>query len=376
MKVKFLDLQKEYRVFKKDIAFSLKRLFTSQAWILGKEVGEFEEKVSKYLKSKFAIGVSSGTDALVLALRALAIKIHKQEFFTPKQEIIVPSFTFVASAESIIRAGATPVFVDVSYEDFLMNPSLVEKAVTKNTVGILIVHLFGLPVQMKGITRLAKRHKLFVVEDCAQSFGARFDNGVYTGTAGDCGCFSFFPTKNLGGYGDGGMVVTQDNAVFKILQTLRNHGGKNKYDICHIGYNARLDTFQAQILLIKLDYVKSNILKRRSIARIYNAGLKGLERNLILPAYSPAHTFNQYTLKVLSARRDALKEHLKKKGIDTQVYYPVPLHTMGIFKKYAKINACVNTEKLKNEVLSLPSHPFLGEKEVRYVVECVRGFFK
>ena len=346
MNVPFLNLRKEFAFIKKDLKAGLKDLFSTQHWILSEKVAEFEQQASRFLGCSHALGVSSGTDALVLALRAVAIQRFKKQFFSPDDEIIVPSFTFVASAESVIRAGGRPVFVDVAPNTFNMSPRALESVVTAKTKGIIVVHLFGLSAPMDEITSFARRHNLFIIEDCAQSFGAKADAGHYTGTLGDCGCFSFFPTKNLGAFGDAGMITAKDEAVYKVLRALRNHGGEDKYNIEYIGYNARLDAIQAQVLSAKLKHLPAFLEARRRIAEFYAANLHSLERDIKLPSMHALHTFNQYTIRVLYKKRDALKEYLAKKGIVTQVYYPAALHTMNVFAAYTAPKQLPVTEQL------------------------------
>lgn len=373
--IPFLNLQAEFKLFGRGIKQSFNKLFAKQQWILSGEVARFEREAAAYLKVDHALGVSSGTDALVLALRSIALERFGKEFFSPGDEILVPSFTFVASAESIVRAGGTPVFVDVNYDDCNVSPEAIEQAITPKTRGIVVVHLFGLPCNIRKIMEVARRHTLFVVEDCAQSFGAKGTPARCTGTFGHCGCFSFFPTKNLGAFGDAGMVITNDAKRYGLLKALRNHGGEDKYNIDYIGYNARLDTIQAEVLRIKLKFVNRFLAQRRTIGSFYRKVLSSLPEHLIVPSSSPLHTFNQYTVKVLRNKRDALKQCLQERGIATQVYYPVPVHLMKVFKQYRKSGGLPVTEQLSREVLSLPVHPLLKKKEQEYIVGHIKRFF-
>jgi len=258
--IPMLDLYAEYVYMKDEIDAAVQKCLKHQHWILGPEVKELEDKISQYLGIKHCIAVSSGTDALVLSLRALAIKFKGQEYFNNSDCIITTPFSFVATGDTILRSGATPIFVDIDSKTYNINPEDIEmyllnhhSSITK-IVGLVVVNLYGLPCNMDKIMSIAKEYDLFVVEDCAQSFGAKW-NGKYTGTFGDAGCFSFFPSKNLGGFGDGGMVSTNDDEIAEIVRMLIKHGGKDKYNVEHIGYNARLDTFQAAVLLAKFKYL-------------------------------------------------------------------------------------------------------------------------
>lgn len=375
MQVPFLDLRKEFKLYEKAAYAAFKKLCGTQQWILSKEVEAFEQRAAAFIRAPHALGVSSGTDALVLALRGLAIHRYKKQFFTKDDEVLVPAFTFVASAESIIRAGGTPVFVDVEYDSYTISPEAIERAITPRTRGIIVVHLYGLACDMQRIMQIARKHNLFVVEDCAQSFGAQSSDGKMTGSIGDCGCFSFFPTKNLGAFGDAGLITATDGKIYKLLRALRNHGGEDKYNIDYIGYNARLDAIQAEVLSIKLKFLKKFLANRRKIAGWYTQGLSDIRGNISTPAMSAEHTFNQYTIKVLGCKRDALAQYLKENGITTQVYYPVALHTMKVFKPFAKAAGLAVTEQLRDTVLSLPVHPLLARAEVAYVIRQIKQFF-
>jgi dTDP-4-amino-4,6-dideoxygalactose transaminase len=393
IKVPLLDLKKEYLFLKRGIDKQIKDCLISQSWILGKKVGQFEKEIAKHLGAKYAIAVASGTDALLLALRALAIKIKNKEYFEKKDEIITTSFTFVATAEAIVRSGATPVFVDIDPATFNIDPAQIKKAISKNTVGILPVHLFGLACPMDKIMAIAKENNLFVVEDVAQSFGAEWrsevreqmsDDRNKLGTIGDCGAFSFFPSKNLGSYGDAGLVATNDETLAKFINTLRNHGQTKQYDASFVGYNSRLDTIQAAILLAKLKYVDKFNALRIKIAQKYDAALRGVTW-LQIPQYTRGQmpdfrgqkrecVYNLYTIKVNKNIRDKLISFLNTQGIQARVYYPLALHEMKAFSK-AKVNGELkNTEEATQSVLSLPIHPFLKDNEVDYITDTIKSF--
>lgn len=374
--INIVDLNAEYKLFRKSIDKELKQCFNSQQWVLGKKVVEFEKKAAGYLGVKNAIGLSSGTEALVLALRALAIKLKGKEFFDKKDEIITTPFTFIATAEAIARSGATPVFVDVCPDTFNIDPKAIKKAVTKNTVGILPVHLYGLSCDMNEISSIARKNKLFIVEDTAQAFGARH-KARKLGTIGDCGAFSFFPSKTLGCCGDGGMVTTNNKTLAELVKNLRNHGQLGNYDAVHRGYNARLDSIQAAVLLAKIKGIDKLNNLRRKIASRYNAAFKDI--NQIDIPYEPKdarHVYALYTIKVSTAR-DRLLSYLNSKGIAARVYYPRLLTDMKAFKGCFKLSgALANARRLSKTVLTLPLHPFLTKQEIARVIRLVSCFFQ
>jgi len=349
-------------------------------FILGDEVKQLEEKIANYVGTKYAVGVSSGTDALVLSLRALAIQRKKKEFFDKEDLIITTPFTFTATGEAILRAGATPLFVDIDPDTYNIDPEQVERAIKEygsRVKGILPVHLYGQPCNMDEIMRIAKEYGLFVVEDCAQSLGAKWD-GKQTGSFGDTGCFSFFPTKPLGGFGDGGMITTNDEELYELLLMLRKHGGKDKYNVEYIGYNARLDTVQAAVLLVKLEYLDQFNERRRQVAKFYDQYLEDI-RWIKAPFVHPKayHVYHQYTIRVLNGKRDEVQKKLKEKGIQTMVYYPVPLHRMKVFKGrcecFGKRHTLLFTEEAVEQVLSLPIEPIYGEEVYKQVIEEIKS---
>ncbi len=363
MAVTQLDLTREYRLFRREINRAIERVLESGRFVLGEEVGALEKEVASYCGATWGIGVSSGTDALHLALRALDIG--------PGDEVIIPSFTFVATAEAVLYCGATPRFVDIDPTTFNLNPERVEEAITPKTRAIVAVHLFGLPAPMDPLLELARHYSLLVIEDAAQAFGASY-NEKRVGGIGDAGCFSFFPTKNLNAYGDGGMVLTSHSDVADRLRTLRAHGSSERYIHRELGFNSRLDEIQAAILRVKLTHIDQLNEKRRSVAAAYSRALKEVVQVPVEPAGS-YHVYHQYTIR--TPKRGRLMEWLKKRGIGCQVYYPVPLHLQGPFKYFPR--TCLEeTEKASQEVLSLPIHPFLTPREVDEVIEGVLSFFK
>lgn len=374
LKIPILDLKQEYDFLKEEIHQQIKECFASQEWILGPKVGEFEKEVAKYLNVNYAIGVASGTDALVLSLQALALKLKNKEFFDKKDEIITTPFTFVATAEAIVRCGATPVFVDINPDTFNIDPQEIKKAITKNTVGIIPVHLYGLSCQMDKIIEIAKENDLFVVEDTAQALGARY-KGVKTGTIGDLGAFSFFPSKNLGGCGDGGLIVTNDSSTADYVKMLRNHGQKEKYNAVYIGYNSRLDSLQAAILLAKLKRIDKFNDLRRKVANKFNTALQGIKGLQVpLEPQNSFHVYHLYTMKV--SLRDKLNSYLNSKGIQARIYYPIPLHKMKAFSGCKVKGGLKNTDEVLSKVLTLPLYPFLQDKEIDYIIRNISSFLK
>ncbi|MCF7893995.1 MAG: DegT/DnrJ/EryC1/StrS family aminotransferase, partial [Candidatus Omnitrophica bacterium] len=294
MKVPLLDLKPEYKFLKEDVDKQLKDCFSSQQWVLGPKVEKFERKAAKYLGINYAIGVSSGTDALLLALRVACLKFKKKEFFDKDDEIVTTPFTFLATAEVIIRAGAKPVFVDIDPDSFNISPENIKRAITKNTVGIIPVHLYGRSCQMAAIKKIAKDNKLFIVEDCAQSFGASFRNKKL-GTIGDFGAFSFFPSKNLGGFGDGGLVTAKNKKDAELIKVLRNHGQTDSYKADYCGYNSRLDSIQAAVLLAKLKHIDTFNKKRIQIAQKYNQAFSSI-KDIQIPSEQSAKR-REYSVK-------------------------------------------------------------------------------
>jgi len=393
--IPLIDLKREYAFIRNDIDKELNTLFRGQKWVLGPEVEKFEESAARYLNVEYTIGVASGTDALLLSLRAFAFKFKKKSFFGKKDEIITTPFTFIATAEAILRAGARPVFVDIGPDTFNISPRAIKKAVTKNTVGIIPVHLYGLPADMGPIMKIARKYGLFVLEDTAQAFGAIY-KGKKTGTIGTAGAFSFFPSKNLAGYGDAGLIVTNSRTIYDYIKALRNHGQKRPYRADYLGYNSRLDSLQAAVLLVKLKHIDKFNRLRRKFARVYRTELRGikqintpLERGpdekicSLRDGASPkadnarrySHVYHLYTIRV-SAKRDELLKYLNSKGIGARVYYPVPLHKMRVFKNCKISRPLKNTRQALSEILTLPINPFLKYEEIKYIANHIRLFFR
>ncbi|MBI5141435.1 MAG: DegT/DnrJ/EryC1/StrS family aminotransferase [Nitrospirae bacterium] len=369
--IPMLDLRGEYEYMKEKIDAAIATCLGHQAWILGPEVKALEAKIAAYLGAKHGIGCSSGTEALVLSLRALALKTKGQEYFDKTDEIITTPFTFTATGDAILRSGARPVFVDIDPVTYNIDPANIEKAITKNTVGIIPVHLYGQSCDMDRIMAMAEAKNLFVVEDIAQAFGGGW-KGRKLGSIGTTGCFSFFPSKNLGGFGDGGMVSTNDDALAEMIRMLLKHGGRDKYNVDHIGYNARLDTLQAAVLLAKFEYIEEFNNRRRVIAEKYNAALAGVE-GITVPTVIPDahHVFHQYTIR--TANRDAFQASLKEHGVSTMVYYPFPLHKMKVFDGRCVAHDLSNAELAATQVVSLPIEPLQDDETTQRVIEAVKA---
>lgn len=366
MNVPLVDMKAQYGPIKKEINTAVLRIIESGMYIGGKEVEKFEEELARHCGSKYAVGVSSGTDALHLALRVFDIG--------PGDEVISVPFTFMATTEAICLTGATPVFVDIDPKNFNMDASKIEKAITKKTRAIMPVHLYGQAADMDPIMKLAKKYKLVVIEDAAQAIGAEY-KGKQVGSIGDIGTLSFFPSKNLGACGDAGAILTNRKDLIHKLKMLREHGSEKKYYHEYIGTNSRLDALQAAVLRIKLKYLDGWTEKRRELAKIYDNMVKP-QKNMTLPAEEPynKHIYNQYTLRV--KKREYLREFLEANGISSISYYPVPMHFQKAFKplKYKK-GDFPESEKAAKEVLSIPIWPELGTDKITYVAEKINDFF-
>ncbi len=350
IRIPLVDFKAQYKSIEKEIDAAIKEVLLSGQYILGPVVKEFEEQVAAYCGVKYAVGVASGSDALILSLRALDIG--------PGDEVITTPFTFVATAHAIVHCGANPVFVDIEPDTFNINPDLIEPAITKKTKAIIPVHLYGHPVNMDPIMKIAEAHNLYVVEDAAQAFGARY-NGKKVGSIGHVGCFSFFPTKNLGCYGDGGMVVTDNPHIAEKVDILRRQGCREKYHAEMIGYNSRLDAVQAAILKVKLKYVDQWNEQRRNVAHRYNELLSGTSVQTPVEAPYAYHIYHQYTIKIKN--RDQVKKYLAINGIESNVYYPKALHLQNSYKSLGYDRGDFpESEVAAVESLSLPIYPEMG----------------
>jgi dTDP-4-amino-4,6-dideoxygalactose transaminase len=376
MKVPFFDLSPQFQMMANEVRSAVDAVFKSQQFILGKEVGHLEQTIAPYCQTSYAIGVASGSDALLLSLMALGIGAG--------DEVLIPPFTFFATAGAISRVGATPVFVDIDPDTYNMDSSQIKKKITPKSKAIIPVHLFGQCVDMDPLLKIAKEKKLYVIEDAAQALGAEYkpdaSKGRSAGAMGDLGCFSFYPTKNLGAFGDAGMVVTSDPQLAEKIRLLRTHGSKPKYYHKWIGVNSRLDTLQAAILLVKFKYLEGWTLERQRRAERYSLLFHDLLPSVPgfrLPTiqYKNRHIFNQYVIRV--PERDGLRKFLTNEGIGTDIYYPVPLHLQECyaFLKYQRGDFPVS-EKASEETLALPIFPELTEEQQTLVVDRIKAFYK
>jgi dTDP-4-amino-4,6-dideoxygalactose transaminase len=368
--VPLLDLQAQHRTIKDEVLAAVHSVIERQAFIMGAEVAQLEQAIAKLSATKHGVACASGTDALLIPLRALAQK--------PADEVIAPAFTFFATAGAISNAGGKPVFVDIDAATFNASPAAIEAAITPRTRAIVVVHLYGQMVEIEKIAALAKQRGLALIEDGAQAVGARRKvDGQWRmmGELGTVGTLSFFPTKNLGGWGDGGLMVTQDDAFAAKLKSQRLHGGTREYFHDEVGLNSRLDTLQAAVLLTKLNHLAAWNTARRKIAARYDGLFKGIGA-VVAPKVDAAneHIYHQYTIR--AERRDQLTEHLKAKGIGHKVYYPLALHQQPCFADLGyKAGSLPVTEKATTEVVSLPIYPELTEAQQDAVVAAIRGFY-
>lgn len=365
MAVPLLDLTRQYAPIRADIDRAVQKVFDHCGFILGPEVKELETKLAAFCGATHALGVASGTDALLLALRACGVG--------PGDEVITSAFSFFASAGVISHLGATPVFVDIEPETFNIDPRCVEKAITPRTKAIMPIHLFGQCADMDPLLAIAKKHNIKIIEDAAQAIGSRY-KGRQAGSMGDLGCFSFFPTKNLGCAGDGGLVVTSDDELAERVRILRQHGGKTEYLHQIVGYNSRLDTVQAAVLLVKLPHLAGWTEARRARAARYDRELTGLPLRTPLAREWGYHIYNQYSITL--ERRDELMAWLKERKIGHKIYYPVPFHMQecfaGLGYKKGDIPYC---EQAARTVVSLPIFGEMTAAEQDEVIDAIRRFF-
>lgn len=372
--IQMVDLQSQYRKLKTDMNKRILSCVESGAFIHGKEVKTFEAAFSKYLDNVHVVSCANGTDALQIALMALDLQ--------QGDEVIVPSFTFVASVEVVALLGLKPIVVDIDDRTFLMKIEDIEASLSPRTRAIIPVHLFGQCVNMKSLMGIAKTRDLFIIEDNAQSIGARCltsgDERQLAGTIGHVGCTSFYPSKNLGCYGDGGAMFSRDEKLANKLRIVANHGMEKRYYHDVIGVNSRLDSVQAAVLNVKLPYLNEYNDARTKIANQYDERLKNIS-GILIPsrvAWSD-HVFHQYTIRVLHGRRDELQSYLASHNVPSMIYYPVPMHEQPAFNKVVRRRvALTNTEKVSKEVLSLPMHPDLMEDQMNYICEQIASYFK
>jgi dTDP-4-amino-4,6-dideoxygalactose transaminase len=366
MKIPLIDTVAQYRNIQSEINQAIQQVLEGGQYILGPNVAAFEKEVASYLGVEYGVGVASGTDALILALRALEIG--------PGDEVIVPTYTFFATVEAIMLVGAKPVFVDIQPDTYCLDVSQIAKQITSRTKAIIPVHLYGHPCDMDQLVQLAKSHNLKIVEDNAQSFGSEY-KGRKAGSLGDIGCLSFFPSKNLGGFGDGGMVVTNDAKITERVKMLRSHGWKKKYYPEMIGYNSRLDELHAAMLRVKLRYVNEWNDRRREVAGLYTQRLQHL--NLGTPYEAPyaKHVYNLYIIQV--ENRDQVEQRLKADGIGSSIYYPQPVHLTDACKSLGYKNGDFPvSEKAAQITLSIPFYPEMTEEQIEVVSASIANAIK
>tara|TARA_E500000331_G_scaffold250374_1_gene240839 strand:+ start:1807 stop:2901 length:1095 start_codon:yes stop_codon:yes gene_type:complete len=360
MKIPFIEFEYEYETNKKELSNLLENHIVNGDFIGGKNVEIFEQNLCKFLNVKYCVSVGNGTDALMVALAALDLE---------KKEVIVPSFSFFATSEAVVQVGLEPIFVDINRKDCNIDVNKIEEKINENTGAILPVHLFGNPAEMKKIKELAEKYDLKIVEDVAQSFGTNYC-GEKLGTLGDAGCFSFFPTKTLGAYGDGGAIVTNDENIYRKSKMIKNHGAETKYLNEVFGYNSRLDSIQASILNLKLRNIDFWINQRISAGKHYDesfSSIKGIE--LLDNSNS---TFNYYSLLIKDGKRDDFKQYLDTKGISSAIYYPRTLPSLpahGIDESFPV------AEKASEEIISIPIWPNIKQKQLEYVTKTIKEYF-
>ena len=356
--IDFAGLHQQYNDIGEEIEEAVNRVLRGGWYILGEELTRFEQEFSHYIGTRYAVGVNSGSDALLLAVKALGIG--------DGDEVLTVSHTFISTVDSIVRNGAKPVFIDIDPGTFCLDPAQIEKKVTQKTRAIIPVHLNGHPAEMAPIMDIAKKYNLHVIEDASQAHGAKYKDGR-VGSIGDLGCFSFYPAKNLGAYGDGGMVVTDNIELAETLRKLRNYGQSEKNIHTFVGFNSRLDEVQAAVLRVKLKYLDQWNQKRREIAAQYNALLG--KSDIITPIEKKyvEHVYHLYVVQ--SRQRNALQQHLSRCKIHTQIHYPVPVHKQKAYQHLGYEVHLPVTERICNEILSLPMHPWLSEMDIQTIVD-------
>ena len=367
MNVPLLDLQAQYASLAAEMRPAIERVLASQRFVLGDEVRRLEHSLAEYCQTKHAVGCASGSDALLLALMALDVGAG--------DEVVTSPFSFFATASCIARLGARPVFVDIDRLTYNLDVSHAADAVTSRTKAIMPVHLYGQCAEMDPLLELRERRGIPIIEDAAQAIGAA-DRGRRAGSLGAIGCFSFYPTKNLGGAGDGGLVTTNDEQLEQRLRRLRAHGGVTEYEHEEVGINSRLDELQAAVLNVKLPHLDEWSDERARVAEFYSTSLRDLDFEVTAPFVRPQcrHIFHQYVIRV-PGQRDALMNHLRERGVGTKVYYPIPLHRQECFSYLGyRAGAFPEAERAAAETLALPAYPELSEAQRAYVVDSIRSF--
>jgi dTDP-4-amino-4,6-dideoxygalactose transaminase len=362
IQVPFVDLKAQYAGIKPEIDAAIQRVIDGAGFILGEEVSQFEKALAATAGAKDAVGVSSGTGALLLALLAVGVK--------PGDEVITSAHTFIATAEAVSRIGACPVFVDIDPRTYNIDPNRVESAITERTKVILPVHLYGQPAELKPLRDIATRHGLRLIEDAAQAVAAEYE-GKRCGGIGDLACFSFYPSKNLGAYGDAGAVTGNDESLLAKVRKLRDHGRISKYEHDELGFGQRIDALQAAILAAKLPHLEAWTEARRSHARLYNELLSGADVQTPFESENVRHVYHLYVIR--TPRRDQLLQHLKEKGIDAGIHYPIPVHRQPVYLKlgYGDVSLPI-TEQAAGEILSLPMYPELRPEQIEFVAQAVK----
>jgi len=368
-RIPLLDLKVQYESIKHDVDKAIEAILDSQNFILGAEVAAFEQEIASYCDTKYAIGVASGTDALKLSLRVAGAGRG--------DEVIISPFTFMATAGATSELGAIPVFVDIDPKTYTIDPRLIEAKITKKTKAILPVHLYGQCADMDEVLSVAQKHGIPIIEDCAQAIGATYD-GKKAGSFGFTGAISFFPSKNLGAFGDGGMIVTDEENVYKRLKALRVHGSAVRYIHSELGYNSRLDNLQAAVLRVKLRHLDAWAKARQENANFFNAELSKI-KDVTIPfvASHNSHVYHQYVIRVDRTKRDALIAHLEQSGIEARVYYPIPLHLQECYRFLGyKKGDLPNSEKAADTTIALPVYPELTLPDKKFIVNTIREFFE
>lgn len=359
--INIVDLKSEYQEISSQLGKAIDRVLESGWFIFGEELEGFEKEFSKYIGSKYGVGVNSGSDALFLAVKALGIG--------EGDEVITVSHTFISTVDAVVRNGARPVFVDIDPDTYCIDVTKIETAITDKTRAILPVHLYGHPADMGSIMEIAKKHKLCVIEDVCQAHGAEY-KGKKAGSIGTVGCFSFYPAKNLGAYGDGGIVVTNDEKLAERLKMSRNYGQPKKYYHDFVGVNSRLDEIQAAILRVKLNHLDEWNGRRRRIAKLYH---KFFEDSDIVVPVEKEYAHHAYHLYVIRHKdRDNLQQYLLQNGIQTQIHYPIPVHKQKAYSDSGSDAQLPVTEKVCNEILSLPMHPWLSKDEIEEICRLIK----
>jgi dTDP-4-amino-4,6-dideoxygalactose transaminase len=373
MQVPLLDLKAQYPLYKEEVMSEISEIAAAQYFINGPKVEKAEKELAEYTNADYALGVSSGSDALIISLMG--------EDIGAGDEVICPSFTFFATAGAIHRVGAKPVYCDIEESSFNLDPAKLEESINEKTKAIIVVHLYGQMADMDAIMEIANKHNLIVIEDAAQAIGAMY-KGRMAGTIGDYGCFSFFPSKNLGCFGDGGLVTTNDEAKYKKIKSLRNHGSDVKYFHDYIGGNFRLDAIQAAVVSCKLPHLDTWHQQRAANADYYREKFAeaGLSEAIILPleaAGTTRHVYNQFCIRVANGKRDQLFDALREQGVGCDIYYPKPLHLQDCFSDLGyKDGDLPITEKLTHDIMAIPIYPELTREQQDYVVRTIKSILE